>query len=127
MKTMAPPFPKRVLMNWIAFALLLVVSGANIFVMVHVLPLFPQIYHDLLGSESLPSTTSFVLHWSLLFDSLAFIWPMIGVFIVCLTGNNNAMRFVLGLILAAFLQTGFTTIALFEPLITDIGKLQSTK
>lgn len=111
---------KPAAMDWIAFAFLLVVSAANIFLLVHFIPLFQQIYHDMQGVEPLPSATASLIYWRGLVGFFALIWPAAGIFLVCSRRNKNTMRFVLGLILAAVLQAGFTTILLFMPLITDI-------
>jgi len=120
MKTMVSHPSKHPPMDWVAFALLLVVSATNLFSMLRLIPIFQRIYNDLFGEKLLPPITSFILHWRFLFVSLAFLWPAIGIFIVYFSTNRNAIRFVLGLILATLIQIGFTVIALFLPLVVDI-------
>ena len=128
MKAMVSPPSKRIrICVWIAFAFLLVVSAANIFLMVHLLPSFQTIYHDLQGIKPLPSDTAFVIHWKFLFDCSALLWPVIGVWIISSTWTGNSLRIVLGLLLAAVLQVGFTTIVFFQPLIVDIQSTQPSR
>ena len=114
MSTMASHRTERAATDWIACSFLLVVSAVNIFLLVHFIPLFQQIYQEKLGMEPLlPSATSFLMRWKVLFKLFALIWPAAGIFVVCLSRNRNTVRLVLGFIFAAVLQAGFTTIILW--------------
>lgn len=112
--------PRRGPMVWSALAFLVVVSSADIFIMVFVVPKFRQIYSDMLGTRPLPSSTSLVLEGRYLFEALAFAYLGGGILVVCLASRRVALRSVSGLILAAVIQAGFTTCVLFLPLVGDI-------
>jgi hypothetical protein len=109
---------KRGPIDWSALAFLLAISGANLFIMLFILPKFQQIYADMLGpkANSSPSPTFLLIHWRFLFESLAFAWPAIGILTICRASIRIARLSVSALILAALIQAGFTTIALFLPL-----------
>jgi type II secretory pathway component PulF len=104
-------------MDWIAFAFLMVVATADIFIIVFLVPKFRQIFSDILGTRPLPSSTSFVLEARYLFEAMAFTYLGGGILVVRLASSRIALRSVLGLILAAVIQAGFTTCALFLPLV----------
>ena len=116
MKTMVSLANKHTTTDWIAFKTLLAVSGANIFVL-FTIPKFQQIFNDMYGTKPLPPSTSVLLHWKFLFVLVAFVWPFIGVLVLYVSPVNNTMGFVWSLVLVALVQTGFTTIVLFLPLI----------
>jgi type II secretory pathway component PulF len=107
-------------MDWIAFAFLVVVASVDIFSMVFLVPRFRQIYSDMLGTKLLPAVTAFVLEARYLFVALAFLYLGGGILVVRPPSSRIAMRSLLGLILLAVIQAGFTTCALFVPLIGGI-------
>ena len=124
---MAAPLFNRAPMDWVAFAFLMVISAANIFLLMYVLPIFEHIYHDMLGQNPLPYPTAFVIQWRFIFVSFAFLWAAMGISLVRLPSVQHSMRFLLALIVAAVLQTCFSVIILFMPLIVDIQGIQATR
>jgi type II secretory pathway component PulF len=90
---------------------------AVIFVAWHIIPRFAEIFHDMLGGQSLPPVTDFVLRFH-------FLWLLSG-FCLALAAIYLAWRYRLqsappllseGLLLLAGVQIGFIVIALFLPL-----------
>lgn len=100
-------------MDWIAFAFLMAVGCADLLSMVFVVPRFREIFNDMLGNRPLPSSTSVVLQGRYLFGILALAYMGGGILLVRLAPSRIAYRYVLALILAAVIQAGFTTCALF--------------
>jgi type II secretory pathway component PulF len=112
--------------DWIAFAFLMIISGANLFSMVFLVPKFREIFNDMLGNRPLPSSTSFVLQGRYLFGMLALAYIGGGILVVRVAPSRIAYRYVLAPILVSLIQVGFTTCALFLPMVDEGDPIQGT-
>jgi hypothetical protein len=117
---------KRNKLGWTAFAFLLAFSCVNLFEALWIIPKFQQIYVDM--GVNLTPVTLLVLHWRFLLALLALVWPTMWFLVVRRNSVGILLRFALPLIaVASVIQTGFTTIILFVPLIVTIQGVQPAK
>ena len=118
--------PWRRLIDWFAFAFLMIVASLDLFSAIYAIPRFREIYHDLLGNKPLPAMTSIVLQGRYLLGILAVGYLGGGIVVFRVVSRQIASCYILLMSLGAVIQAGFTILSLFAPLIGDIQGLSRT-
>ena len=102
----------------VSVGILFVVSAANLFLLLFIVPKFKQIFADALPGKPLPNITEFILmaRMGLVFVALA--WPIVATFLVRLQMRHAILWIFVGT-LWTVLQIGITVIALYLPMSYD--------
>lgn len=109
---------------WIKFSLvsLIIISVANIYLLLFMIPKFEQIYKDALPGRQLPPLTEFIITARFALMIIALGWPILGTLLLRLQKPYAILWINIGIIWT-FLQFGISFVALFMPMIGITGTM----
>lgn len=111
--------------HWLALLPLLAIVAANLFLALHIIPRFTEIYEELWSPGfTLPYATRLILRWQSLLASVAYGSLFAGILVIWLASSRIAWNSVLVITLLALFQLGFAVCFLLVPLADLIEKAQ---
>lgn len=100
----------------VSLVVLFVISAANIFLLLFIVPKFEQIFADALPGKPLPTVTNFIIAGRVILAIAALGWPLLGTYLFRRQKSYAVLLINIGTIWT-FLQIGITVIALFMPMV----------
>ena len=100
----------------VSLVILFLLSAANIFLMLVIVPKFEQIFADALPGMPLPRVTNLIITGRIVIAMVTVCWPILGTILVRQQKPYAILWINVGII-AMLLQCGTTIIALYMPMV----------